>query len=329
VGHADVEVPDAAIVSRLAELLNEARDLADLIAVRPHLSAAAGLWIQQIILGADAAHQQVDGAAIAMDAPMIHRARMLQDYIWTAGGGKFYPQDPRAAEVQVSDIAHALAFKCRWSGHTSRMYSVAEHSLHAADIAAFLAESTEVSVKQVRVYALLHDAHEAYLPDIARPVANYLDGSLDTMAVAVQEAILEHLDLRPASADIEMLVQTADDYALRLESEVLFDGEDQDPDDILRHLGELPPEVRNRFPVQGRAAAPPNWRIRELWGQGVLDAIAEAKEEQPRVTSETTSWRDAQAVVETQDFCVVCSMTAMPGCAPRAVADGLCATCHA
>lgn len=66
---------------------------------------------------------------------------------------------------ELADVAHALALQNRFNGHTKRPYSVAEHSLLVADIAA--ADGASVSQQ---LAALMHDAHEAYTGDVVSPV---------------------------------------------------------------------------------------------------------------------------------------------------------------
>lgn len=86
------------------------------------------------------------------------------DWIQVHSGRAFWPLDPRPEEIEIEDIAHALAHQCRYSGHTSQFYSVAEHSY-------FL--SYHVSMKNAFT-ALMHDASEAYLIDIPRPLKRYM-----------------------------------------------------------------------------------------------------------------------------------------------------------
>ena len=100
-------------------------------------------------------------------------------YIETATGGKFHFMEPREDEVNILDIAHALSHQCRYTGHCARFYSVAEHSVFVASL---------VPPEQ-RLAALLHDASEAYLTDVAAPVkpflANYKEiekGIMDVIA---------------------------------------------------------------------------------------------------------------------------------------------------
>jgi hypothetical protein len=66
--------------------------------------------------------------------------------------------------VTIEDIAHHLSLINRFTGATSRPYSVAEHSLLCCDIAARAGASPIVQMA-----ALMHDAHEAYVTDLSSP----------------------------------------------------------------------------------------------------------------------------------------------------------------
>jgi len=88
------------------------------------------------------------------------------DWIQTAAGRQFWPMDPRPNEVFIDDIAHALSMLCRFGGHCLRFYSVAEHCVHLA----------RAATPANRLWALLHDASEAYLVDVPRPIKPFLVG---------------------------------------------------------------------------------------------------------------------------------------------------------
>ena len=90
---------------------------------------------------------------------------MVPGQIITRTGKLFYPLEPRPEDVDPRDIAHALAHKCRYTGHTEPFYSVAQHSLLVSHILGTMKVSPEV-----RLQGLLHDAAEAYLPDVASPI---------------------------------------------------------------------------------------------------------------------------------------------------------------
>lgn len=92
------------------------------------------------------------------------------DFIQTFTGGQFWPLDPRADEIDIRDIAHALAMQCRYAGHCIRFYSVAEHSVL---VARWLLPRYGAAIA---LAGLLHDASEAYLVDVPRPIKPALEG---------------------------------------------------------------------------------------------------------------------------------------------------------
>lgn len=91
----------------------------------------------------------------------------MSDWIETYTGKKFYPLDPRPEDVDIQDIAHSLSMQCRFNGHTRVFYSVAEHSLIVSEELALQGYD-----KLLQLYGLLHDAAEAYICDLPRPIKN-------------------------------------------------------------------------------------------------------------------------------------------------------------
>lgn len=83
-----------------------------------------------------------------------------EPYVSTFLGNRFYFCDPRIDDVHIEDIAHGLAFQCRFNGQTRAFYSVAQHSLLVARLVP----------SRLRLAALLHDAAEAYLGDMVKPL---------------------------------------------------------------------------------------------------------------------------------------------------------------
>lgn len=81
-------------------------------------------------------------------------------YVSTYLGNRFYPLEPRIVDVAIEDIAHGLAYQCRFNGQTSAFYSVAQHSLIVAALVP----------DELKFAALLHDAAEAYLGDMVKPL---------------------------------------------------------------------------------------------------------------------------------------------------------------
>ena len=83
--------------------------------------------------------------------------------IETFTGIQFHILEPREEEVCIADIAHALSLQCRFTGHTRFHYSVAQHSVYVSEILT-AANALE---------GLLHDASEAYIGDMSRPLKHY------------------------------------------------------------------------------------------------------------------------------------------------------------
>lgn len=104
-------------------------------------------------------------------------------YIQSFGGMAVYPLDIQPAQVQLEDVAHALSLKCRFTGHCLFHYSVAQHSLLA---------SQQVTDPMWRLVMLLHDASEAYLPDVAAPVKSAFSVDLGRGPVPFAEVEKEH-----------------------------------------------------------------------------------------------------------------------------------------
>jgi hypothetical protein len=81
------------------------------------------------------------------------------DWIQTFTGKKFWVLDAREEDVDIRDIAHALANTSRFGGHTERPYSVAQHSVWVSR-----------HCPKYPLIGLLHDAAEAYLGDMVKPL---------------------------------------------------------------------------------------------------------------------------------------------------------------
>jgi hypothetical protein len=86
-------------------------------------------------------------------------------WMQTFTGRKFYPLAPRVEDIVIEDIAHALAQICRWGGHCMYHFSVAQHSLNVS----YMVQEMNGSPRAC-LLGLLHDAQEAYLGDMVRPL---------------------------------------------------------------------------------------------------------------------------------------------------------------
>ncbi len=92
-------------------------------------------------------------------------------WIRTHTGQKFYSLKPTPGNIHIEDIAHALSNQCRFGGHIQQFYSVAQHSVFVAErLMGMGADNSTVMA------GLLHDASEAYLVDVPRPLKPQLKG---------------------------------------------------------------------------------------------------------------------------------------------------------
>lgn len=73
--------------------------------------------------------------------------------------------EPKSELVNIEDIGHALSHLCRYGGHTPKFYSVAQHSVYCSYYPGTLKEQMQY---------LLHDASEAYMVDLPRPIKRNL-----------------------------------------------------------------------------------------------------------------------------------------------------------
>lgn len=135
------------------------------------------------------------------------------DWMQVYTGGQFWPLDPRAEDVHIEDIAHALSMICRYQGHTSRFYSVAEHCLLVAQAMATYGAHNDLILR-----ALLHDAAEAYICDVVRPLKRCLAGYAEAEE-RIEQVIWERFGLPLYEVG---LVKTIDNLILYDEAKALM-----------------------------------------------------------------------------------------------------------
>jgi hypothetical protein len=116
--------------------------------------------------------------------------------------------DPKPEMFCIEDIATALSKECRWGGHLEDHYSVAEHSILCQQVVS----------KHHKLSALMHDASEAYLRDISRPIKNklsdYKEIEHNLMMVLADKFDFEY----PMHEE----VKATDDLLLQIEWDVLM-----------------------------------------------------------------------------------------------------------
>lgn len=138
--------------------------------------------------------------------------------------------NPDPEQIFIEDIAHALSNICRFGGHTRQFYSVAQHSVMVAQ---------KFDQPYLRMSALLHDAAEAYLLDLPRPIkVKMLD--YQHAETVMMQAIAKRFGLQ---LPMPKLITGADDLMLNTEWLWLMTGEYNHHDYIA-----LPPaEAKQQF----------------------------------------------------------------------------------
>jgi 5'-deoxynucleotidase YfbR-like HD superfamily hydrolase len=131
-------------------------------------------------------------------------------WIQTYSGRRFNPVNPIPEAIVIQDVAHALSMQCRFSGHVKRFYSVAQHCV----LVSYLCD------KQDALWGLLHDATEAYLVDVPRPLkhSGQLEGYIKIESL-MQSAVCQRFGLEDKEPDS---VKYADTLLLSTEARDLL-----------------------------------------------------------------------------------------------------------
>ena len=137
--------------------------------------------------------------------------------IKTYTGVMFDPLNPNPELIDIRDIAHALSMLCRANGHFPAFHSVGQHCLECAREAQARGYS-----RRVQLACLLHDASEAYLSDVTRPVKQELPKYLEIEG-PLQDAIWHKYLDRDLSEEETAQVFAIDDAMLYHEFVALMD----------------------------------------------------------------------------------------------------------
>lgn len=147
-----------------------------------------------------------DTTRIDVDSFELKERQRAGDWMQTATGRQFWPLDPDPDDICIEDIAHALSNMCRYGGHTLSFYSVAQHSVIVS----------RHCPQSLRLTGLLHDASEAYIADIIRPVKPFLQ-NYKSIEIDVERAIAKRFSLPyPWPEEVK-----------KVDNRILFDERDQ------------------------------------------------------------------------------------------------------
>lgn len=136
----------------------------------------------------------------------------MKYWIETYTGKRFDYENIESNIIDITDIAHALSNTCRFNGHSSEFYSVAEHSINVA-----------LATPRHMLPALLHDATEAYMPDVSKPLKGYWNTFFDLEGF--EDRMMKHIYQQlgiPIDDEIWKKIKISDYAMLRRERDFLF-----------------------------------------------------------------------------------------------------------
>jgi 5'-deoxynucleotidase YfbR-like HD superfamily hydrolase len=113
--------------------------------------------------------------------------------------------NPKEQEIDIKDIANALSKICRFGGHTHQFYSVAQHCV----LVSYFGNDYPLE-------KLMHDASEAYLGDVIKPLKNLLAASYANIETVFETVIAQKFQLNNTD-EIRQVVKIADGHLLELE----------------------------------------------------------------------------------------------------------------
>jgi hypothetical protein len=141
----------------------------------------------------------------------LFNKELIMGWIQTYRNHKLSVFAPDPKEIDIKDIAHVLSTNCRFGGHCRTHYSISNHSLYVASILP----------PELKLLGLLHDAAEAYVGDLPRPIKKMIPEFKN-----IENKVLEAISIALEVPDLNNLpkeVHEADNIALVAEAKALFE----------------------------------------------------------------------------------------------------------
>lgn len=158
-------------------------------------------------------------------------------WMQTHTGKKFHWHNPAPEEICIEDIAHHLSLICRFGGACNMFYSVAEHSVRVS----------ELVDDSLKIHALLHDAPEAYIGDIVRPIKHAF--GLTYEESLIERAIAQKFKLSKISTLSLSIIKMVDSTMLATERRDLMGYEENEWESLPEPL---PKKIRPLEPLEAR-----------------------------------------------------------------------------
>ncbi len=166
----------------------------------------------------------------------------VETFIETYTGRRVDPFDVSPGDVHLPDVAAGLSHTCRFGGHCDHFYSVAHHSLNVS-------HELPRADPRLQLIGLLHDAAEAYLGDIPRPLKARLE-RVQPAEERILDSVWESLAIEPPTETEWERVMAADDRLLAFEANELLEDASWAPSspDLGYDLGpESPATTREQY----------------------------------------------------------------------------------
>lgn len=136
----------------------------------------------------------------------------------TFTGEYINPFNATVDQINIKDISHALSNIPRFGGHLPEFYSVAQHSIACVNFARYCGVHSRKALRTV----LLHDASEAYLLDIPKPIKKQIPNyaiTEDHIMSIISEKFDIYYPLPPYVKDIDGTMLREEWYSLMLKTE--------------------------------------------------------------------------------------------------------------
>ena len=158
-------------------------------------------------------------------------------WISTSTGRRFHIFRPTEEEIVLEEAVHALCMLCRFNGHTSEFYSVAQHSIYVSMMCS----------EENALCGLMHDIPEAYIGDMATPLKRQMY-AYNKVESKIWDIVSTKFRL-PKKMPTE--IKEADKKAFRMEWAYLMGGENIENEKFLIPREEFnkktPAEVKEEF----------------------------------------------------------------------------------
>lgn len=118
-------------------------------------------------------------------------------------------RNPIESKIELEDIANGLSLICRFNGQIPRFYSVAQHSVLVSALCP----------DDLKLEGLLHDAPEAYIGDVIKPLKDLLGVTYKGIEMNFERVIFNRfklsLDRLHEVKKYDLMAYDLEDQALR------------------------------------------------------------------------------------------------------------------